>query len=73
MKNITKVSSQTSHSDERVNLVREIRRIARELGVVIPFYSTAAILLLHEGATVSELRKFFSFLCGELIKREAKS
>lgn len=60
------------HSDERAYLVREIRSIARELGMVIPFYSPMAIWLIHGEAAVSELRKFFSFLCGELIKREGE-
>lgn len=60
------------HSDERVYLVREIRRIARELGMVIPFHSPMAIWLLHGEATVSELRMIFGLLCGELIKREGE-
>lgn len=60
------------HSDERAYLVREILRIARELGMVIPFYSPMAIWLLHGEATVLELRKLFGFLCGKLIKREGE-
>lgn len=60
------------HSDERAYLVREILRIARELGMVIPFYSPMAIWLLHGGATVSELEMIFGLLCGKLIKRESE-
>lgn len=60
------------HSDERAYLVREILRIARELGMVIPFYSPMAIWLIHGGATVSELKMIFGLLCGELIKRESE-
>lgn len=57
---------------ERAYLVREILRIARELGMVIPFYSQVGIWLLHGEATVLELRKLFGFLCGKLIKREGE-